>query len=452
MAEGLTKRYFEEILEVTGVGNQGADRLDEISSMPESEFGNLVKDLWSRVRGHYEKNTGQVLKWLRKYAEQPKAFPFGRLAPISSIAGEPADWFVKKTALYYGKVVIEDPLEKTLGLRDSYTTEALRMQIVGDLANLAILYPWVETGLVWSLPSVTRWEPLRGTISKFADDDFKDDEWASSRGALRDEDRRLEGEALIQDYERYIRETTPQRFIDRVGGLGDFALRGMLRGSSLQMASGFFGSALTDSSPTTDLKRPWRLFGLWSSKRAELLVQKGKLGQETWTKMREEAKAGRVWQGLEVKKLEALMKLSPEQIIKVRDDSGLSLKSFREELGEKVEKIEMEKLADEKEMGQLVSQVSEDLNKDARSVEKDLKNIRLKLGVSAALTPLSLSLGLLPFPLARLVGQLVGSASLVETIGYRLDMQRQKERSGYFLVRLGEEAEEQEVRRRRRDI
>jgi len=176
------------------------------------------------------------------------------------------------------------------------------------------------------------------------------------------------------------------------------------------------------------------------------------LDEGTWRRMKKEAMAGRVWQGLKVERLGALMRLPPGQIIKVSDDSKLSLKSFREELGEKVKQIETVKLGDEEKIGPIVSQVLKDLNREARSVERDLKNLRLKLGVSAALTPLSLSLGLLPFPIARLASQLIGGTSLAGVIGYGLDLERQKERSGYFLVRLKEEAEGQEVRRRRRDI
>jgi len=452
MAESATKRYFEEILEVTGVGKRGVERLEEIRNMPESELKSFAEGLQSRIQSHYQRNIVKIVESLRRYEEQPKAFYFGGFPIQTAVKEAPFDWFVRKTALYYGKVVIADSLEAASVLRDAFATEGLRIAITSDLASLLVLWPWAEAGLIEALPVVSTWtKSLRQTVYNLADEDLKDEEWASSDGALKDEDKGLEGEALIQDCERRVQNTMSQKRIDEGGGLRNSAFGVLLENRSREIGSGFFGSALTDSSPTTDLRQPYRLFGLWSQKRAGLLVQRGLLDERTWMKMREETKAGRVWQGLKLERLGALMNLPPDQIIKVRDDSRYSFRSFREELGEKVEEMEMAKLGDEKEIQQVVSQVEEHLNREAESVEKDRKYLRLKFGVSAVLTPLSLILSLLPFPLSELA-KLIGGASLMRTIDYGLDMQRQKERSGYFLVRLQEEAEDQEVRRRRRDI
>jgi hypothetical protein len=456
MAEGATKQYIEEILEVTGRIRRGKEMLDDFDRMPENEFENLREDLRGRVRIHYKKNAGHIIELLRRYEAQPKAFYFGAGSPLDhDVKGARPDWFLRKAALYYGKIVIADPLEATLE-SIPLKTETLKIDLALQLSTLRVLWFWVKAGLVEVLPGVLRWDKaLSETASRLADEDMKDQEWNSPSGALRtleaifplDEDIGLEGKDLMPFFEAAIQLTTPQKLIDKAGGLRNLALRALLEGSSKSMSSAFFGSALTDCAPATDLRRAWGHFGLWTSKRAELLVQRGELKQESWKKMREEAKLGMAWQRLEVKQLGALMSLSPEHIIKVRDDSKLSLKSFREELGEKVKQIEMVKLADEEEIGPIVSQVSEDLNREARNVEKDLKNIRLKLGVSAAPTPLSMALGLVPFSLAGLAISL--GASLT---AYGLDLKRQKERSGYFLVKLEEEAKEQEVRRRRRDI
>jgi hypothetical protein len=451
MGEDATRRYFEEVLEATGVGRRGVDRLEEIRNLPENEFKDFTEDLLSRVQSHYDKDIEQVVRSLLGYEGQPKAF-CSEMPILFGGAREPTDIdrLMKKTALYYGKVAFEDPLQ-FYQVEGDYTTEGLKTDITISLAAFAILLPWAEAGLVETLPFVQSWnQPLAEEIHKLGEEDYRDEEW--SKACLKDEDRELEGEDLIRDYEQLARESTPQRRIDEVGGLRNYALELLIIGASAAMSSLFFGSALADSSPVTGLRSEWRLLGLWSSKRAKLLVQKGLLDEEIWERMREEAKAGRVWQGLEVKELGALMKLSPEQIIKVRDNSRYSFKTFREKLGEKVEEIEIAKLGDEKEMAPIVSQVSQYLNKESRSVEKDLKNIRSDFGVGVGLTALSLSLGLLPFDLAKLASALVGTYSLKDVVRDYRGIRRQKERSGYFLVRLGEEAEEQEVRGRRSDI
>jgi hypothetical protein len=317
---------------------------------------------------------------------------------------------------------------------------------------LVLLLPWTKAGLIEIVPPLLCLDRrLLDGEKALALKDMKDRVWTSSSGILRDEDIGSKGEDLIRRWRRNL----PKEVGSRLLGVTRWSRRAvvdfMAVGFSMAASEGFFGSVLTNSTPTTDFRKEWRLFGLWSSKRAELLVQRGLLDDGTWKRLKRETKAGRVWQGLKLERLGALMNLSPEQIIKVRDDSKLSLKSFREELGEKVREIETSKLADE-EIGQIVSQVSQDLNKEARSVEKDLKNIKRKIGVSAGLTPLALSLGLLPFSEAKLASMLVGVYSLKDMAGHWVDIQSEKERSGYFLVRLEEEAEEQEVRRRRSDI
>jgi len=450
MAEGATRRYFEEILEVTSVAKRGVERLGEIRRMPEAEFKSFIEDLWSRVRGHNERNFEQIIESLRRYEGQPKAFYFGAPFALTYLGEEGlVDRFIKKATLYYGKVVVTDPVLEVLAARDFYTTEALRDSFVpASLASFATLRPWVEAGLVEVLPDASRWdEALWETTSKLADEDYEDEGWASQKGALRDEDRGLEGEGLIEGYERLVQAITPQKVIDEKGGLRNCALGVLLKGSSRTMAGEFFGGALTDSSPTTDRRQAWRLFGLWSSKRAELLVQRGLLDEATWRRMKQEAMAGRVWEGLKVERLGALMKLSPKEIIKVRDDSRYSFKSYRELVGEEIGEVETAKLGDEKEIEQIISQVSKTLNREARTLRGDLKNIESKFGVSVALAPLSLFLSLLPFPLAKLAGMLIDGVSLKDLYNYISDKQEQKERSGYFLARLEDEAEEQRILR-----
>jgi hypothetical protein len=453
MAEGLTRKYFEEILEATGVAKRGVERLKEIKRMPEDELKGFSKDLRSRVVSHYEKNIRQVVESLLEYKKQPKAFYFGGHAPLD-YAGKkaPVDWFIRKAALYYGKVVIKDPLEETLLIKDPLErtagdkyliTEGLRDVIIYDLASLKILWPWAEAGIIEILPDIRGWTELGETISKLADEDYDDEEWASTKGALKHEDFGLEEDALIQAYEAVIQTIIPQKIIDGYGGLRNCARNMLLKGISVNLALGFFGSALTDSSPTTGLRYMWRLFGIWCSKRAELLVKNRLLDEETWMRMKEEVIAGRIRHELNIERLGALMNLPPKQIIEVREDSKYSFKEFREVLAEKVREIEIEELEDEEEIKSIVSQVSWHLNNEARSIEKDLKLIRSTFGVSVALAPLSMALGLVPFSLGSLAVSLAPSIAT-----YILGMGRQKKRSGYFLVSLKEKAEEQEILRR----
>jgi len=436
VAEGLTKRYFEEILDATGVA-KGVKRLYEIMRMPEDEFKGFVEDIKERVIAHYKKNIGQIVKSLQRYEEQPKAFHLGRI--LHGFQEEvPADWFIRKAALYYGKVVIRDPLESTLLSKNAYATESLRGLIISHLVSLRTLWPWTEAGIIEALPAALILTKLLETISKIADEDYKDEVWASTKGALKDEDLGLEGGALVQYYERFIQENYNQEAIDEYGGLSNLAREVSLRGPSINIALGFFGSVLTDSSPTTDSRYFWRLFGIWSSKRAELLVKEGLLSEETWIKMRNETIAGRVWQGLEIRELGALMKLSPKQIIKVRDDSKYSFKSFREDLAKEVRRIEMEKLGDEGEIKSIISEVSSDLNKEAGKIKEDLSKIRQEFGVEA-IDLLDIVFSLTPFPFDLLADLLASSI-----VDYLRDIRGQKERSGYFLISL-EKAEKQGI-------
>ena len=445
MSTSTTEAYLDKIFEMTGLAAGGIKRLVEIRDLPEKGFRSLVDGLSNWTKEHYEKNTRQIIDRMLEQSSGPKAFYFGTIIPLMRTGGKSSiDWFIRESALYYDKLVIRDPFYQFLSETNMLTTKEAKEALIGGVALQAFLSQWVKAGVVELIPDVMDIDKeLGGKVADLSFDDRKDGEWSRLAVSFIKETG-SERETFKSNLVARIKSGSLQSIVDSIARLQLSPEEMISMFLSLESGIGFVGGMLTNSSPTTDWESAWRSLGLWASRRAKSFA-----AEETLTRMNGEAKVGRAWHQLEIKNLGALMILTPEQIVKVRDDSKLSLRSFREELGEKVRKIETARLADEKETGQVVSQVSEDLNKDAKTVERELRNVRLKIGVSAALTPLSLSLGLLPFPLAELARQLIGSASLVGVIGYGLDMKQRKERSGYFLVRLEEEAEEQEILKKR---
>lgn len=447
MSKDLTRRYVEEIFDVTGLARRGMKRLDDIRNMSENEFNAFIEDIEAHFFGYYQRNLEKISGALRRYRRQSKAFYYGSAVPLvtpRSIQGgrsiAPFGSFLRKAALYHDKIIVEDPFLGSLFYMDSYTTEGLKNNIVLEMAGLLTLQPWLEAGLVQPVPSLTIMdESFRDRISGFADEDYDDEEWASSKGALKNEDIGLDGEDLIRTLEGLIKAAIDRSILDESGGVRAVALKALLSGTSLTVGKGFFGAALTGSLPTTDMSCMWRLFGLWASKRAKLLVERGELRREVWEWMKSGVKANRAWHQLRVEKLGALMKLSPNEIIKIRESSKYSLASFRRTLVRAVEEIEMAKLGDEEEIQDVASQAWRNVQEEADAVQRDLKYLKTKTGLAAGFTPLVFALGLLPFPIPLLASSLLAGGSLAGiATRYLLERKRHEERSGYFLLKLRE--------------
>jgi len=82
MDRDLTKRYVDEVLEVSGVKKKGADRIPEIYQMSDQEIKRLGDCCDAHVMDHYKKNFNSILRDLRGLKERPIAHYFGSLAPI----------------------------------------------------------------------------------------------------------------------------------------------------------------------------------------------------------------------------------------------------------------------------------------------------------------------------------------------------------------------------------
>jgi hypothetical protein len=444
MGRDATRRYVNEVLELSGVRSDGTDRVDKISELSDQGLIHLAEDISKRALDHYKKNLPSILHDLQKM-KKPKAYylpAVGALAPRT----EASDWFVRKCALYYNRIVVWDFLEESLFVRTAtrMTTTALKWYLRDTLTSLSTLWPWFAEGFLEMVPRPSRLQPIADRIVSYADEDSQDSGWQQQ--ALRYEDLQLEGEAYLRHMERAA-EIWPPDLVQEVGGLRPFALRVASHGSSVSMGSGFFGSYLTGSSPTTDSRQSWRLFGCWISRRAERLLTK-EFPVDRLASFVRELKAGRAWFALDAKELGVLTGLPAAKISEIRNSTEYSFRHFREDLGDAVDEIEAMELDDEKAYREAANQAWNKVRDSAESVKRDLPGIEKKLKVDGVATTglasftLGLYLGLAPAvpPAALGLGSsaAVAARDLAKAV---IDYQELKKSSGYFLAEL-EKAEQ----------
>lgn len=434
MGRDSTKRYVDEVLEVSGVKKKGTERIREISQMSDQETSHLLDDIARRVKNHYNRNLQSILEDLRGIKGQPRAYYFGRGLPIEPNHAT-LDWFIRKSALYYNKIVLTDRLTLSCAVTWGLKPAIIKEELLAGLVVHYFLWPWIAEGIIEMTPPIQAIGDLGTSISRYADEDFQDAEgWQVE--ALRDEDGKLEGEATLRSFANEVQKMCLPDIIEK-SGLRTLALRVAARGSSLQIGEAFFGSWLAGSSPTTDLKKYWRLFGYWLSRRAESLIAQ-ELGRDRWKSFVSEVKAGRAWLALDVRELCVLSKLSPEKIVQIRDSADYSFQSFRKDLGYAVDEIQGLKLDDEEAYREAAKQAWGKVRDSARDVKNDRDTIRNKIGLEAGVLPVAVILGLLPFDIARLASMLIGAPTALDIAKEYLELRKLKKSTGYFLVKLEE--------------
>jgi len=441
MGRDLTKRYVDEVLEVSGVKRKGADRIREIIKMSGQEATRLLDDIASRAANHYSRNFRSILEDLQGMEGCLKAYYFGSQFPLE-LGHAPEDWFIRKSALYYNKIVTIEQLEPPDIM---WKPAKLKNVLVRNLLSLSILWPWIAEGIVEMIPSLFSMKhDLVDTIDRYGTEDFQDNKgWR--RHALRHEDLQLEGEAYLRYLENNIREDYTSIFIEKFGaylrtlgkseGLRSVALYSAVYGGSAHMGEGFFGSWLTGSSPTTDLMHSWRLFGYWVSRRAEHMIPQ-ELGRDRWESFVRKVKTGRAWLALDARELGVLSKLPPKKIIEIRDSADYSFRSFREDLGYAVDEIQGLELDDEEAYREAANQVWSKVRDSAREVKKDSDRLRKSIKLGAGVLAMSLILGLLPFDIAKVATALIGTPTALDIAKEYLELRELKKSTGYFLIRL----------------
>jgi hypothetical protein len=437
MSREFTKRYVDEVLEVSGIRRRGVDRIIEISKSSDQQIEALISDLVSRARTHYKKNLGSILQHLQTEEHKLNAYYQG-FSPVNWSLENP-DQFLRKTCLYYNKIVTLDRLEELESVRTTYTPNHLKACVSTTLGDFARIWPWIREGIVELIPSGGMSEDLQNRIWSYAEEDLQDARvWRPQ--VLRDEDRNLEGDALLRSMEGYLRKSVSSDFIMKTGGLEAAAVQILAFGLSADMGQCFFNSCQTSSSPSTDRRRDWRLFGCWILCRGgSVLAQE--LGRDRWESFAQAIKAGRAWLSLEAGELGVLMKLPPEEIIEIRNSADYSLQNFRKDLGDAVDEIEGLKLDDEAEYREAATQVWKKVRDDAREVRRDMDTIRSKIGARIELTFASLFLATLPFDIAKVAAALIGTTKAIDVLDKYIDLRSQKKSTGYFLVKLDEAAE-----------
>jgi len=435
MGRVLTKRYVDEVLEVSGVKRMGTERIQEISRASDEEVIGLLNDFAVRTENHYKKNLPSILEDLRALKGQPKAYYLGP-GSVAKFNAENSNWFIRKSALYYNKIVVQDPLQELQTVKRELKPAAIKEDLMKELVSLSLLWPWIAEGIIEIIPSFFGIEGLAERIYRYSREDFQDTEgWLPQ--ALKYEDLGLEGESYLREMENFMQKHVLPDPIEKMGGLRAAALRATVEASSHRMGRGFFGGWLTDSSPTTDCRQSWRLFGYWVLLRAEGLIAQ-ELGRDRWESFVRNVKTGRAWLALDARELGVLSKLPPKKIIEIRDSADYSFRSFREDLGYAVDAIQGLKLDDEEAYREAANQAWSKVRDSAREVKKDSNRVKKTIGVEAGVLGMSLILGLLPFDIAKVATALIGTPTALDIAKECLELRELKKSTGYFLVRLEE--------------
>ena len=434
MVSGLTKRYVDEILELSGVRQRGLARILELQRISDKEAANLARDIAQRTFGHYRKNTTSIVKDLRGSEKCLKACYVG-WAETNPLGPQGPDPYVRKFALYFDVIVMQDLLELFLrqGTRLGMDRDVAKRHLANSVSWLLTLSPWIEAGVVELVPAALH-PTLSHRVIQYAEEDLKSADWRIQ--ALKNEDLQLKGRAYL----RYLSSRGPHEWpliVQRKGGPKKAALYTALFGSSCTIGDWFFGSLLTHSSPTTDSKQHWRLLSSWLMRRAEKSVA-GLLPSDLWRGFSRHMKAGRAWAQLDARELIVLEELSASKIIDIRDSGQYSFGHFRNDLRNAVDEIQGLKLDDEKVYREAANQAWNKVRESAKHVRMDSEKIRKKVIIDgvATLGLVSLTLGLLPFGYPALTTG-IGAFTAAKDLAKQMVEQRElRKSSGYFLVEL----------------
>jgi hypothetical protein len=427
MGTGDTTRYVDDVLELVGVKGKSHERVVRALSVSDIEVCSMAEQIRDRTRQYHKKSWARVSEDLR-HEKQPKAFHF--YSPKTALLlTTGTDQFLRRAALYFNKIVIEDPLS-TLTI-EGFTPWGLRNSLLVYMEVLRGIEPWVAEGLVELAPNYLQVESMAGLVDRFEEMDSADPDWEKHVCDLFDP---REIAAII--------ETSTTREALTLLGKGDATRavpRILSRSSSMKIGYGYFGSNLTGSIPITESREMWKLFQFWISRRMSSDTYR-KTIVDSFTR---DAKAGRAWLALDARELLVLDRLDPSTIIEIRKSSEHSFQNFRTDLGRAVEEIQGLDVEDEVAYREAVDQAWHKVRNSAESVSKDLPKIEKKLKVSGWITTglASFTLGLI-FALAPGVSPAtlgLSLASSAATIAKDLiDYQELKKSSGYFLLNLEE--------------
>jgi hypothetical protein len=423
MRAGETTRYVDDVLELVGVKGKSHERVVRAFSVPDIELYSMAEQIRDRTQQHHKESWARIREDILQ-EKQPKAFHFYSPKTVYVLTTG-TDRFLRRAALYFNKIVIENPLS-TLTM-EGLTTYGLRSLLRNCVDALRCVEPWVAEGVVELAPNYQQVESIAGLVDQCEEMDSAEPDWQKqvtdllSPGELEDTIRRM---------------TTPEALT--LVGKGDTkhaVARIFSRASSMKMAWGYFGSMLTGCIPITDSPENFKLFQFWISRRLSSDVS-GKAADDAFMR---DAKAGRAWLALDARELLVLDTLDPSTIIEIRKSSEYSFQSFRNDLGRAVDEITGLKVEDETAYREAADRAWHRVRESANSVKKDLPKIERKLKIDGLATTVlfSLTLGLAPVvPLAALTSGISAVAPLRDLAKTMIDYQEIKKCSGYFLLDL----------------
>jgi hypothetical protein len=425
MAKGDTTRYVDDILELVGVKGRTHEKVVRALSVSDIEVYSIAEQIRDRTRQHHRESWARISENLLQ-EKQPKAFHF--YSPKTAaflLAG--TDQFLRRAALYFNKMVIEDPLSTltTGGL----TSWGLRRLLLTYIDVLRCLEPWVAEGFLELAPNYQQVESMARLVDRFEEMDSADPDWEKHVCDLFDP----------REIASVVQTSTTRDALTRLGkGDATRAIPQMLsRASSMKIGYGYFGSNLTGSIPMTESPENWKLFQLWISRRISSDA-KHKTIVDAFIR---DTKLGRAWLALDAKELLVLDQLDPSTLIEVRNSSEHSFQTFRSDLGKAVDEIQQLDIEDEMAYREAADHAWQGVRESAESVKKDLPKIerKLKLDGLATTALLSLTLGLVPTAPSLALGSAVSAVAAVrDLMKTTIDYGELKKSSGYFLLKLEE--------------
>mgnify|MGYP001110565445 CR=1 FL=1 len=221
MGRDLTKRYVDELLEVSGVKRSGINRIQEISRMSDSAFKELLRDIGSRATRHYQRNLSSIVQNLQKNKGQSKSYYFGSGVHLGEDRAT-RNLFVRKSSLYYDKIVLIDPLATSPFRERLYSSAFNKEVLVGGLESLHLLWPWFAERIVELVPSAHLDQATMNRIDELCKEDYHDPNWFQQ--ALKNEQLKLEGEDLLDHVEGILAESLSADAQRSAGDLRQLAL------------------------------------------------------------------------------------------------------------------------------------------------------------------------------------------------------------------------------------
>lgn len=428
MGAGATTRYVDDVLELVGVKGKSHERVVRAVSVPDIEVYSMAEQIRDRTRQHHKESWARIRENLLQ-EKQPKAFHF--YSPkTAAVLTAGTDRFLRRAALYFNKIVIEDPLSTTT--MGGLTPYGLRSLLGTYIDVLRCIEPWVAEEFVELAPNYQQVESMAELVDRFEEMDGADPDWQKQVSDLFDP----------REIDSAVQRMTTREALTLLGkgNARDAVPRILSRASSMKIGYGYFGGNLTGCIPTTESPEMWKLLQFWISRR---------MSSETYHKtivdaFMREAKAGRAWLALDVRELLVLDKLEPAKIIEIRNSSEHSFQAFRSDLGRAVDEIRGLDMEDEASYREAANQAWDKVRETADEIRRERPKMEKKMMVEGiAITgALALSYGLAPSialpALTIAASALIGPGrDLAKTV---IDHHEMQKSSGYFLLKL-EEAE-----------